>query len=245
MRKNIIAVSIFAVLAFTSCGKSDSSSSEAASSTAEITSAEEVTAGSEADAEDAPEQESTEHETAPQQEVGYEGMTEVKASALNDGEYHIDVDSSSSMFKIADCVLKVSGDEMTADIIINSKSYDNLFMGTGDDASKADAAELISYTENEEGQSVFTVPVEALDCEVQCASLSAKKQEWYDRTLVFRADSLPDEAFAESRYSTAADLGLSDGEYKVEVTLEGGSGKAYVESPSAVSTTNPPCGQQR
>ena len=141
MRKNIIAVSIFAVLAFTSCGKSDSSSSEAASSTAEITSAEEVTAGSEADAEDAPEQESTEHETAPQQEVGYEGMTEVKASALNDGEYHIDVDSSSSMFKIADCVLKVSGDEMTADIIINSKSYDNLFMGTGDDASKADAAE--------------------------------------------------------------------------------------------------------
>lgn len=236
MKKNIIAVSIFAVLALTSCGKSDSSSSsEAASSTAEITSAEDVTDGSEADAEEAPEQESTEHKTAPQQEVGYEGMTEVKASALNDGEYHIDVDSSSSMFKIADCVLKVSGDEMTADIIINSKSYDNLFMGTGDDASKADASELIPYTENEEGQSVFTVPVEALDCEVQCASLSAKKQEWYDRTLVFRADSLPDEAFAESRYTTASDLGLSDGEYKVEVTLEGGSGKAYVESPAKLT----------
>ena len=175
---------------------------------------------------------STEHETAPQNEVGYEGMKAVPAGSLKAGDYHINVDSSSSMFKIADCILHVSGTDMTADIIIDSKSYDALFMGTEDEAKAAGDAELITYTENESGQSVFTVPVEALDQVTECAALSAKKQEWYGRQLVFRADSLPDEAFSEDRYTSAAALGLTDGEYTIDVTLEGGSGRASVQSPA-------------
>ncbi|MBR2284142.1 MAG: hypothetical protein IJ874_06965 [Ruminococcus sp.] len=180
----------------------------------------------------------TEHATAPQEEVGYEGMTAVYADSVADGDYIINVDSSSTMFKIAECVLHVSGSEMTADLIINSQSYDYLFMGTGSSAENAAASELISYTVNDEGQSVFTVPVEALDCEVQCAALSAKKQEWYDRTLVFRADSLPVTAFGEGYITTVTDLGLADGIYSVEVTLEGGSGRAYVWSPAELTVQN-------
>ncbi|MDE6019508.1 MAG: hypothetical protein K2H01_00720 [Ruminococcus sp.] len=171
--------------------------------------------------------------TAPQSEVGYDGMKEIGAESIKEGEYHISVDSSSSMFKIADCILKVDKDKnMTADIIINSKSYDYLFMGTAEQAISDDEENFISYTVNNADQSVFTVPIEALDKEIQCAALSAKKQEWYDRTLVFRADSLPDEAFSESRYNNIESLNISDGDYTVEVTLEGGSGHTNVQSPA-------------
>ncbi len=178
----------------------------------------------------------TQQVTAPQNEVGYDGMEAITADSLKEGEYHISVDSSSSMFKIADCILKVDKDKnMTADIIINSKSYDYLFMGTGDQALADGGENVISYTVNDEEQSVFTVPVEDLDKEIQCAALSAKKQEWYDRMLVFRADSLPDEAFSESRYLTVDSLGISDGDYTVEVTLEGGSGRTSVQSPTKLT----------
>lgn len=237
MKKYILAASLLAALLLTACGSGSSSSSSGStaaqtSSTAETVQSTESTSKStsaavttEAVSTEAP----TEQVTAPQQEVGYKGMKEISADALNDGEYHISVDSSSSMFRIADCILHVKDGSLNADLIIASKSYDALFMGTKEEAEKAEISDRITYTENSSGQSVFSVPVGALDKEVQCAALSAKKQEWYGRTLVFRADSLPDEAFKESRYQTALSLGLEDGSYTVEVKLEGGSGRASVE----------------
>ena len=213
MKRSIIALSLFTAFVLASCGSDNvSSKNSTVSDSATVSTSAET----------------SEHATAPQNEVGYEGMTEVGADELKDGDYHISVDSSSSMFKIADCILHVNNGSMTADIIIASKSYDALFMGTEEEAQSAD--NTIKYTENEDGQSVFTVPVEALDKKTDCAALSAKKQEWYGRTLVFRADSLPDEAFNESRYETAGSIGLEDGEYTVEVTLDGGSGRASIES---------------
>ena len=47
--------------------------------------------------------------------------------------------------------------------------------------------------------------------------------------MVFRADSLPLEAFRN--LTTAESLSLPDGEYTVSVTLGGGSGRAGVQSP--------------
>jgi len=230
MKKTIITISLLTALALVSCGTESTSSEQPA--TQSTTTASTTEASSEPTTESASEV-TTEHATAPQNEVGYEGMTAVSADALNIGNYYISVDSSSSMFKIADCILHVGEDGMTADIIIDSKSYDALFMGTEDEAKNA--SETIGYTVNDGGQSVFTVPVEALDKEVQCAALSAKKQEWYGRTLVFRADSLPDTAFKEQRYATVSSLSLEDGEYTIEVELDGGSGRATVESPAKLS----------
>ncbi|MBQ1340118.1 MAG: hypothetical protein IIY35_05795 [Ruminococcus sp.] len=229
MKKTIIAISLLAALALTSCGSSTSSSEKAVQTTAASSEASSTSAATTSTAAQ------TEHETAPQNTVGYEGMNAVSGDALKDGKYNISVDSSSSMFKIADCILYVDNGSMSADIIIASKSYDALFMGTEEGAGNAPESERITYNSNESGQSVFRVPVEALDKEIQCASLSAKKQEWYGRTLVFRADSLPDEAFAESRYTSAEQLGLADGDYTVEVKLEGGSGRASVQSPAELT----------
>lgn len=231
MKKLIITLSLLAALSLASCGGQEASSEKESS---QSSASEEVSETPKESAEDPSSEGSAEHATAPQNEVGFEGMEAVTADALNMGNYYITVDSSSSMFKIADCVLHADGESLTADIIIDSKSYDALFMGTEDEAAAADQSQLITYTENESGQSVFTVPVEALDKEIQCAALSAKKQEWYDRTLVFRADSLPDTAFKEARYATAESLGLEDGEYTVQVELEGGSGKASIESPAKI-----------
>ena len=229
MKKRIIALSVLTMLVLASCGtkKDNSQQSSTSAATAPQTTAA-TTAETTTEA-------TTEHVTAAQNEVGFEGMTEVNINELNMGNYNVSVDSSSSMFKIAGCILHVSDHDMIADIIIDSKSYDALFMGTEDEAKNAAESDRITYTTNEKGQSVFTVPVEALDKEIQCAALSAKKQEWYGRTLVFRADSLPDTAFKEARYATAESLKLEDGEYNIDVKLEGGSGKASVESPAKLT----------
>ena len=229
MKKRIIALSVLTMLVLASCGtKKDSSQQSSTSATTAPQTTAATTAKNTTEA-------TTEHVTAAQNEVGFEGMTEVNMNELNMGNYNVSVDSSSSMFKIAGCILHVSDHDMIADIIIDSKSYDALYMGTEDEAKNASESDRITYTTNEKGQSVFTVPVEALDKEIHCAALSAKKQEWYGRTLVFRADSLPDTAFKEARYATAESLKLENGEYNIDVKLEGGSGKASVESPAKLT----------
>ena len=114
---------------------------------------------------------------------------------LNDGTYTIDVTSSSSMFRIVDCELNVSDGEMTADMTLSGTGYEKLYMGTGEEAKSADGDDYIYYVENAEGAYTYTVPVEALDTEIDCAAFSIRKQEWYDRTLVFESASLPKEAF--------------------------------------------------
>ncbi len=174
------------------------------------------------------------HETVAPEEVGYEGMTAVYADQLKDGTYSISVDSSSSMFKITECELTVENGSMTAVMTMSGTGYKYLFMGTEEEAAAADESAFIPCDESGEAHR-FTVPVEALDMEIDCAAFSRKKEEWYGRVLVFRADSLPDEAFAEGTFNTAESLGLSDGEYNIAVTLEGGSGRASVQSPALLT----------
>ncbi len=161
--------------------------------------------------------------------VGYEGMQALTAEGIKDGVYDINVDSSSSMFKITECKLTAANGEMTAKMTMSGSGYGALYMGTAEEAAAAPESEDISFIE-ENGVHIFEVPVEALDKEIACAAFSIKKQLWYDRTLVFRADSLPADAFKNT--VTTETLGLSDGEYTAEVTLSGGSGKASVQSPT-------------
>lgn len=174
-------------------------------------------------------------ETAAQQSVGTEGMTPVAGSELKDGVYQITVDSSSSMFHVKHCELTVKDDVMTADMEMGGTGYLKLFMGTAEEASKASDEDMIPFEEAVDGSHHFTVPVEALDKELDCAAFSKKKEKWYDRVLVFRADSLPTDALQNAVQVTAESLGLSDGSYTVEVSLAGGSGKATVESPAKLT----------
>ena len=171
-------------------------------------------------------------ETAEQQSVGTEGMTPVLASELRDGVYQIQVDSSSSMFRIEACELTVNDGSMTADLKMGGTGYLKLYMGTGEEAAKAPEEKMIPFEEAADGSHHFTVPVEALDKELDCAAFSKKKEKWYDRVLVFRADSLPADALTDAAQVTAESLGLADGCYTVEVSMEGGSGRVSVESPA-------------
>ena len=92
-----------------------------------------------------------------------------------------------------ECVLTMGG-----------KSYLCVYPGTAEEASKAALEDLVTL---EDGS--FTLPVDALDAGYTCAAFSAKKQEWYPRTLLFRADSLPLEAWKS--LTTAGSLGPDPG----------------------------------
>lgn len=164
-----------------------------------------------------------------------EDMEPVYAENLQDGQYEITVDSSSSMFKIVSCTLTVEDGEMTAAMTMGGKGYLYVYPGTAEEAAAAEEADYIPYTENEDGEHVYTVPVQALDSGVALAAFSKNKEMWYNRTLVFRSDALPLDAFAEGYFTTAESLGLADGEYTVEVALSGGSGRASVESPAQLT----------
>ena len=177
-------------------------------------------------------------EMAGVEDVVEEGMTPIDGSQVKDGVYDITVDSSSSMFQIVSCELTVENGSMTAQMTMGGTGYLYVYMGTGEQAANADESEYIPFVEDAAGAHTYTVPVEALDAGVPCAAFSKNKEKWYDRTLVFRADSLPTDAFAEGVVTTAEDLSLADGGYQVDVTLEGGSGRASVESPAQMTVEN-------
>lgn len=166
------------------------------------------------------------------EEVVEEGMVPVYGESLLDGSYAVQVDCSSSMFRITDCTLRVSGGKMEAVLTMSSDSYLYVYPGSAMEAAEADRAAYIPCEESAEGGHSFTLPVEALDAGTACAAFSKNKELWYDRTLVFRADSLPAEAFREGFFTTAESLQLADGSYTAAVTLSGGSGKASVSSPA-------------
>lgn len=171
-------------------------------------------------------------EMAPKVEIEEEGMTPIPGSDIRDGEYSIEVSSSSSMFKIVDCTLKVEDSKMSAVMTMSGTGYLKLFMGTGAEAVEAAEEEYIPFVENEDGQHTYEIPVEALDQSIDCAAFSKRKEKWYDRQLLFQSSSLPQDAFLNLKSTNVADLGLEDGNYQVAVTLEGGSGKTKLQSPA-------------
>ena len=159
------------------------------------------------------------------------GSAGVSAAALNGGTYPIAVDCSSTMFKIESCELIVEADAMMAELTMGSDAFGYLFAGTAEEAAAADEARYIVPNGRK-----FAFSIDALDTDVPCAAWSRNKEQWYDRTLVFRSDSLPLAAFKD--VTTAESLGLADGAYTVAVTLAGGSGKVSVQSTAKLTVEN-------
>ncbi len=177
-------------------------------------------------------------ETTAKIEVVEDGMVPIYGESIKDGAYEVAVDSSSSMFKILSCELNVVDGQMTAAMKLEGDSYTKVFPGTGLEAVEAAEADHIPAVTVDEYFYTFTIPVEALDEGTDCAAFSRRKEKWYERTLVFRADSLPLSAFDESLITTVESLALEDGLYTAEVTLKGGSGRAMVESPTQIRIEN-------
>ena len=177
-------------------------------------------------------------ETSSRINVADEDMEPVYAGEIKDGVYPVKVDSSSNMFQVTGCELTVRDGRMTAVMTMGGTGYLKLFIGTGEEAAKAGEEDFIPYRETEDGLHTFQVPVEALDMGIDCSAFSKKKEKWYDRVLVFRADSLPADAIADGKITTVESLALKDGIYTAEVTLGGGSGRASVESPARLRVEN-------
>lgn len=190
----------------------------------------------------------------------------VYGDALREGTYLIDVESSSSMFRIIKAELTVKNGKMTAVLTLGGTGYGKLFMGTGEEAKKAEESQYIPFVEDENGAYTYEIPVEALNQDLNCAAFSKRKSAWYDRIIRLRAETLPGNAWLasadsdsalsgrqtaqETRQETVQEtvqktkgemrerdraLNLEDGLYEVEVSLEGGSGRASVFSPAALN----------
>lgn len=149
-----------------------------------------------------------------------ETVSPVYAKDINDGTYEITVDSSASMFRVVKCELIVKGTQMHAVMTMSGQGYGMVYMGTGEEALADSEDSYIPFVLDENGGKTFTVPVEALNKETDCAAWSIKKEKWYDRTLIFESAGIPVEAF---------DTGIKDGIYSVEAAVEGGTGRTTIE----------------
>lgn len=197
--------------------------------------------------------------------VGVEGMSPIYGTDVEDGVYRVSVESSSSMFRVEEACLTVKDHVMTADLTLSGTGYLALFMGTKEEAAEAEESAYIGYEERSDGRYTYTVCVEALDQPMDCAAFSKKKERWYDRQILFRAESLPREAVLvplpdyeqlkrearEKRISAMAqseedketnrggdqpeDTVLLDGEYSVELDFLGGTGRTKVVSPTVLT----------
>ena len=157
-------------------------------------------------------------------------------AALPDGVYTADFDTDSSMFHANEAndgkgTLTVKDGQMTFHVSLASKKIVNLYVGMAADAEANKTAWLIptvdtvtyadGTTEEVYG---YDIPVEALDTDFQLALLGTKGK-WYDHVVSVR-DAVEKAAEAKTP---------ADGTYTCDVTLEGGSGRATVESPAALT----------
>lgn len=156
---------------------------------------------------------------------------------LPDGTYTADFDTDSSMFHANEAfdgkgTLTVKDGQMTLHVSLASKNIVNLYVGTAEDAASHEAdwlqptTDVVNYSDGTSDEVYgFDIPVEALDTDFSVAILG-KKGKWYDHTVSVRnAQPTMEEA-------------LADGTYTCDVTLEGGSGRATVESPAALTVAD-------
>ena len=214
---SLLAVSALLAASLAGCGSSASSVASSASSEAVSSVAESAVS-----------------------EAASESAAASSARALEDGTYTAEFDTDSSMFHVNEAsdgkgTLTVEDGQMTLHISLQSKKIVNLYVGMAADAPDHEAdwlqptTDTVTYSDGTSEEVYgFDVPVEALDTDFQLAILGTKGK-WYDHTVSVRNV----EAQAAEAVETPA-----DGSYTCEVTLEGGSGRATVDSPAALTVAD-------
>ena len=173
-------------------------------------------------------------------EAASESAAASSARALEDGTYTAEFDTDSSMFHVNEAsdgkgTLTVEDGQMTLHISLQSKKIVNLYVGMAADAPDHEAdwlqptTDTVTYSDGTSEEVYgFDVPVEALDTDFQLAILGTKGK-WYDHTVSVRN--------VEAQAAEAVEI-PADGSYTCEVTLEGGSGRATVDSPAALTVAD-------
>ena len=214
---SLLAVSALLAASLAGCGSSASSVASSASSEAVSSVAESAVS-----------------------EAASESAAASSAQALEDGTYTAEFDTDSSMFHVNEAsdgkgTLTVEDGQMTLHVSLQSKKIVNLYVGMAADAPDHEAdwlqptTDTVTYSDGTSEEVYgFDVPVEALDTDFQLAILGTKGK-WYDHTVSVRNV----EAQAAEAVETPA-----DGSYTCEVTLEGGSGRATVDSPAALTVAD-------
>lgn len=202
-------------------------------------------AGQAADATSAESTVAVQESTAAQAESAeaIAGTTEAAATEtaqneaqLPDGVYTAEFSTDSSMFHVSEAcdgkgTLTVKDGVMTIHISLGSKKILNLYPGLAEDAAKDGAVLLepttdtVTYSDGmTEEVYGFDVPVPVIGEEFDLA-LIGTKGKWYDHKVKV-SDPVAEGAADTFDLST-----VEDGSYTIELTMEGGSGRASIQSP--------------
>lgn len=163
---------------------------------------------------------------------------------LPDGVYTAEFSTDSSMFHVSEAcdgkgTLTVKDGVMTIHISLGSKKILNLYPGLAEDAAKDGAVLLepttdtVTYSDGmTEEVYGFDVPVPAIGEEFDLA-LIGTKGKWYDHKVKV---SDPVEEDGRETANGSFDMStLADGSYIIELTMEGGSGRASIQSPAQLT----------
>ena len=161
-----------------------------------------------------------------------------ETAALPDGVYTAEFDTDSSMFHANEAcdgkgTLTVENGQMTFHVSLASTHIVNLYLGKASDAADHEAdwlqptTDTVTYSDGTSEEVYgFDIPVTAVDTDFDLAILGTKGK-WYDHVVSVR-DAVEKAAEAETP---------ADGTYTCDVT-EGGSGRATVESPAALTVAD-------
>ena len=162
---------------------------------------------------------------------------------LPDGVYTAEFSTDSSMFHVSEAcdgkgTLTVKDGVMTIHISLGSKKILNLYPGLAEDAAKDGAVLLepttdtVTYSDGmTEEVYGFDVPVPVIGEEFDLA-LIGTKGKWYDHKVKV-SDPVAEGAADTFDLST-----VEDGSYTIELTMEGGSGRASIQSPAQITVTD-------
>ena len=159
---------------------------------------------------------------------------------LPDGVYTAEFSTDSSMFHVSEAcdgkgTLMVKDGVMTIHISLGSKKILNLYPGLAEDAAKDGAVLLepttdtVTYSDGmTEEVYGFDVPVPVIGEEFDLA-LIGTKGKWYDHKVKVS------DPVAEGTADTFDLSTVEDGSYTIELTMEGGSGRASIQSPAQLA----------
>lgn len=159
---------------------------------------------------------------------------------LPDGVYTAEFSTDSSMFHVSEAcdgkgTLTVKDGVMTIHISLGSKKILNLYPGLAEDAAKDGAVLLepttdtVTYSDGmTEEVYGFDVPVPVIGEEFDLA-LIGTKGKWYDHKVKIS------DPVAEGAVDTFDLSAVEDGSYTIELTMEGGSGRASIQSPAQLA----------
>ena len=163
---------------------------------------------------------------------------------LPDGVYTAEFSTDSSMFHVSEAcdgkgTLTVKDGVMTIHISLGSKKILNLYPGLAEDAARDGAVLLepttdtVTYSDGmTEEVYGFDVPVPVIGEEFDLA-LIGTKGKWYDHKV-----KVSDPVAEDSREAANGSFDMSalaDGSYTIELTMEGGSGRASIQSPAQLA----------